>query len=191
MKVTMIRHGFAEKRENGQDDLDRPLVETGKEFIQKLGDFDAVFASPALRCIETAKLASGEEPTVIDALSTHKWNGQIDEHEGWGLIEKCYYLPSGEMAELPLCLGWKNLSALEKKAWKLITRDALEAIMSKARNAKSILIASHQFHTQAIALKFLSEDNPTLSNFIWSMYFAPGTSIQLSLNSTLDDSIYD
>ncbi len=183
MKVTIIRHGFPEKRASGQDDLDRSLVEMGKGLIPKLDNFDVVFSSPACRCVETARLASGgREPIIINALSTHKWNRQIDEHEGWELIEKCYYLPSGEMAELPLSLGWKNLSALEQRAWELITTDALEEIMQRTQNAKSILIASHQFHVQAIALRFLGKDS-SLFGFVQNMYFAPGSSISFEFSN--------
>ncbi|HFC76913.1 MAG TPA: hypothetical protein ENJ27_01650 [Candidatus Moranbacteria bacterium] len=195
MKITIIRHGMTEKRESGQDDVDRPLMKKCEEFIPRLGKFDAVFASPARRCIDTAKFASGERPIIVNSLSTHLWNGQIltsvghgrrNYSDGWELVEKCYYLPSGEMAEAPIAVAWKNISISEQRAWELITNEALLEIMENCpTEAKKILISSHQFHVQAIALKLIKKGNP-LSDLIHNMYFAPGTSVQLDIALTTE-----
>lgn len=184
MKVTVIRHGFTQKRASGQDDIDRQLIPAGREFVPRLGEFDAVFSSPAQRCIETAKLASKQEPIIIKALSTHLWDGKINGQEGWELIEKCYYTPSGEMAELPLVMAWENISVPEQAAWELITLQAFEEIMLKVGDAKKILISSHQIHAQAIALKMMGNKNP-LYNFVQGMYVAPGSSISFDTHSQL------
>ncbi len=183
MKIIIIRHGVAEKRLSGQDDLDRPLMKNCEEFIPRLGEFDAVFSSPARRCIETAKLASGQNPIVINSLSTHLWNVKVDNVEGWELIEKCYYLPDGSMAEIPLTMAWKNISApKQSEAWRLITGEAISKMFHGYGIAwNRVLICMHQFHAQMLAIRLLGENQPAVEKFIREMYLPPGGTIPLEV----------
>lgn len=187
MKIEIMRHGLAEKRQSGQKDIDRPLMESGKEFIPRLGEFDAVFSSPAKRCIETATLASGQEPKIIRSLSTHLWDGKVSKLEGWELVEKCYYLPNGKMTEVPLAIAWQNLSKPEKKAWKSITSDAMNTIFHSFGNVwDRVLICTHQLHAQAIALEILEKrGSDDLKAFIRNMYLPPGGTITLNIKADI------
>ncbi len=176
-----MRHGLTEKRAPWQDDIDRPLMKVGKEFIPRLGKFDAVFSSPARRCIDTARLASGDtRPCVISSLSTHLWEDKVEGHEAWKLIEKCYYLPNGEMAEVPVAVAWENQSELEKMAWKKITTTALNHIFYRdfSERWERVLICTHQFHTQALAMHMAGTKSP-LTNCVREIYMPPGGAITL------------
>ena len=189
MKVTIIRHGMTEKRKSGQDDIDRPLMKKCEEFIPRLGKFDAVFSSPARRCIDTAKVASGETPVVINALSTHLYEGVVygslprpsraPKFDIWELVEKCYFLPDGSMAEIPFSYVERDMSSLEKSAWRVITQDAWREIKERRGEVKNILIATHQFHAQKLALEILGGRQARIEDFVRQMYLPPGGTITL------------
>ncbi len=193
MKITIIRHGMTEKRLGGQDDLDRPLTKKCEEFIPRLGEFDAVFSSPARRCIETAKLASGQNPIVINSLSTHLWNGKVGDVEGWELVEKCYYMEDGSMAEIPLAMAWKNISTLEQEAWEIITNEAMnEMFHGYGYEWNDVLICTHQFHAQALAFKILGgkhQSSAIVAEFIQNLYLPPGGTLPLQADPVIVDPI--
>ncbi|EKE11196.1 MAG: hypothetical protein ACD_15C00126G0002 [uncultured bacterium] len=182
-----MRHGLAEEIRNGQEDVDRPLAEVGKKFIPYLGEFDEVFSSPAKRCVETARLSTDHKnPSVVNALSTHLWNDNIDDNDGWELVEKCYYL-DGKMVEAPLSVAWKNISLPEAQAWKSITAYAMNDMFHSFGNRwRRVLICTHQFHAQAIALDILKKQgSDDLKKFIRDMYLAPGGAITLNVEAKI------
>ena len=185
MKIVIVRHGPAKDIEKGQD-ISRELTTAGTQVVPNLGEFDKVFSSPAERCIATAKLSTGgQEPSIIESLSTHLWDKEVLGSPGWELIERCYYNKAGELQEVPL--SKIVLSEEEEEAWESLTADAMNSMFYGCGDQwKSVLICSHQFHCQKIALEILEEQGSSeLKEFIRNMYLPPGGSFTLNVQESV------
>ncbi len=74
--IVFLRSAEATRSKKCENDLTRQLTEKGcAQVPRNLGKFDLVFSSPAMRALETARITSRMEPTIIKSLSPYLWNG--------------------------------------------------------------------------------------------------------------------
>ncbi len=170
IEICFIRHANARPRHKTntindfvRDELHRELTKQSEKEIKSisnLGSFDIVISSPAKRAIDTAELVSGKKSDyIVSSLSTHLWNGD------WKSVDNAFvnwYGPSRNT----LRKVYSQISRKEKLACEDITKQAFDKIMEiilKEKNAKKFLIAGHDLHLQALALKF-DRDNKWLTD---------------------------
>ncbi|HEC94104.1 MAG TPA: histidine phosphatase family protein [Candidatus Kaiserbacteria bacterium] len=156
MEIVFVRHGNAEPRDPNAkdfvaDELARQLTEKGRSQVPRnLGKFDLVFSSPAMRAKETAKIAApGMDPTIINALSTHLWEGD------WESVDNLFV----NQGNRSLVEAYSIASEKEMEAVRAISMEAFEAIKKCVREnglgvGSRILMAGHAMHLQALAEEF-------------------------------------
>jgi phosphohistidine phosphatase len=120
--VVLLRHGIAEPRESGTPDESRALTkygkrrmrETAKGLARLLPKAPAIYSSPLLRCVQTAKILAKAyggkvEPVITEALapgaSPRELRALLD-----ATSERCVYFVGHEPGLTAAMLDLTNLS---------------------------------------------------------------------------------
>jgi len=157
MNVYFIRHGNAMK---AKEDRDRQLSSKGIEQAQKRGkqlrsiNFDKVIASPAIRCIATAEIVSGDcEITPIASL----YIPPVETADGLA-IDQAFNR-----------LGYASLSKyLESEAKEALERYSQENASEIRRietqdRVSNLLVLGHAVLIQAIIMNFVNDNQLVLT----------------------------
>ena len=149
--VVFVRHGATTWNESGycQGRKDVPLSELGRSQAQALAaplaafEFDAVFASPLIRAIETGRIA-GYDPVIVEDLveiDRGHWEGHaMDEvRRRWGKLYTAWYAdPSG--LSLP---GGEAFDAFWERAWRLLQ-------WVESLEQQTVLLCGHKATNRAV-----------------------------------------
>jgi broad specificity phosphatase PhoE len=148
--VYLIRHGETDWSLSGQHTgkTDKPLTENGRLQAVALRDalqhisFEAVFSSPRIRAMETAKLAGLPAATIYEDLAEFDYG----EYEGLTTAEIRKQVPEWTVWTHP-CPGGETLQSVEQRATNII-----ELINQKKGN---VAIASHGHFLRIFATTWL------------------------------------
>ncbi|MBA2505240.1 MAG: phosphohistidine phosphatase SixA [Thermoleophilaceae bacterium] len=92
-QIWFLRHGEAEPHDSRADDADRPLTATGERQSEMVGralarlgcEFEAIFASPKVRALDTAKRAA--QLLGVEAVVHKPLGSGFDRKEALALAE--------------------------------------------------------------------------------------------------------
>jgi len=183
MDIVFLRHGEAEDRKNTgnltRDDLERRLTEKGRTQVPtNLGKFDIVFSSPAMRAKETARIAGGMEPVIINALSTHLWEGD------WLEVDDCFV----NRGNICLHKMYDDITGVQLDAVKKIRNDAkreIERLVGKIGKAEPrVLVVGHSMFLPDLAIVFVGDDE-NYRDKIYNLVLGEGESFSYSSSLVL------
>ena len=149
--VVLVRHGATNWNESGycQGRKDVPLSALGRAQAKALAtplaefEFDAVFASPLIRAIETGRIA-GYDPAIVEDLveiDRGHWEGHAMEEvrRRWGKLHGAWYAdPSG--LSLP---GGEAFDAFWERAGRVLA-------WVESLAAETVLLCGHKATNRAV-----------------------------------------
>ena len=148
LTLVLLRHGATAWNESGycQGRRDVPLADAGRAQALRLRDafagrpFDLVLASPLGRAVETARIATGRNPSILEDLmeiDRGHWEGHVAEEirRRWGKLHKAWYedpkglaMPGGESFDELWDRAGRVLGAVEETGKGLVLACGHKAI---------------------------------------------------------------
>lgn len=148
-KIYLVRHAesiWNEERRIQGSCIDVPLSDTGRNQARMLGrrlgelSFGSVYSSDAVRALETARIALGDDHSIkvmseLRELNLGDWEGRLVseiKEEYPGEVERWYKRPSGIRIN-----GGENIGSFRRRSVAVIER------IVKTSNGADVLVITH------------------------------------------------